>query len=127
MRTKEVAAEIVRYRMLRRQSQVEVTVWFRCPNCGKKHRVRELFTPPHNFTEPIYARRCGHVRVMMPWAFAAAKVQAKKKFEYTGVLICNGKPLLAEQSDPTSITGLSVEAQQRLLKAAIKQESQESL
>lgn len=86
-----MTAEIVRYRMLRKasQSQVEVVVWFRCPNCGKCHRVREMFIPPHNFTEPIYARRCGHVRVMMPWAFAAAK---KKR-----VLICNGKVVTGAQ------------------------------
>lgn len=86
-------AEIVRYRMLRkaRQSQVEVTVWFTCPNCGRRHRVREMFTPPCNFSEPIHCRRCGHIRVQMPWAFAAAKKKHVHVREYAGVLICNGK------------------------------------
>jgi predicted RNA-binding Zn-ribbon protein involved in translation (DUF1610 family) len=95
---KDASAEIVRYRLLKKdgQQQVEVTVWFRCPNCGKRHRVREMFTPPRNFSEPVYSRHCGHVRVQMPWAWAATKAQAKKS-RYTGVLFINGKPVSAHQ------------------------------
>ncbi len=93
MRT--VVAEIVRYKMLRKdgQQQVEISVWFRCPKCGRRHSHREIFTPPHNFDEPARTHRCGaYITVSMPWAFAAARAQTKK-FEYRGVLIINGKPV----------------------------------
>lgn len=44
-------------------------VKFDCPNCGKRHRRREIFLHiPANFRCVGYSLKCGFVRVVMPWA-----------------------------------------------------------
>lgn len=85
-----VAGEIFRYRMIRKagQSQAEVTVYFTCPNCGKRHHVRELASTPFNFEAPYYGNfPCGNFVVLMPWTLARRKVKRTRTPKPAKILV----------------------------------------
>lgn len=85
MRTrKDATVELVRYRLVRKDGQEhsEITVWFRCPHCGKRHRAREIcIIPPLIFSVVGYSLRCGDVRVPMPWAWVKKPERLQDHFE----------------------------------------------
>lgn len=85
-----VAGEIFRYRMLRKngQQQVEVVVWFTCPNCGKRHHVREIASTPFGFKAPFYGNfPCGNFVVLMPWELVQRKVKRTRSPKPAKILV----------------------------------------
>ncbi len=51
--------------------QATTTVMFNCPNCSKRHTIREIYSHiPAPFETVGRSLRCGPVRIAMPWAKA---------------------------------------------------------